>query len=180
MALSYLRSVISISFPKKKKKMLSSSESESNSKDLPKVLVLKSPPVLTMFEDRFSEKFHIVKASDSPLSLDQFLASHIAQSAKAILCCGAGLPRISSDIIRQLPLLRLVVTTSAGINHIDVAECRRRGIDIAGAGDVFSDDVADMAVGLLIDVLRKISAGDQYVRRDNWAILGDFHLGSKV
>lgn len=45
---------------------------------------------------------------------------------------------------------------------------------------MFSEDVADMAVGLLIDVLRKVSAADRYVRKGLWAAKGDYPLGSKV
>ncbi|KAJ0093757.1 hypothetical protein Patl1_26986 [Pistacia atlantica] len=40
-------------------------------------------------------------------------------------------------------------------------------------------DVADLAVGLLIDVLRKISAGDRFVQASSWAKTGDHALGSK-
>lgn len=72
------------------------------------------------------------------------------------------------------------MTTSAGVNHIDLSECCVRGIAIANAGNVFSADCADYAVELLIDVLRKISASDRYVRNGNWATLGDFDLSSKV
>lgn len=81
----------------------------------------------------------------------------------------------------MLSSLRVIVTTSAGLDHVDLLECRRRGIAVANARNVFSEDVADMAVGLLIDVLRKISAGDRYVRRGLWATNGDYPtLGSKV
>jgi hydroxypyruvate reductase 2 len=45
---------------------------------------------------------------------------------------------------------------------------------------VYSADVADMAVGLLIDVLRKVSASDRYVRQGLWAAKGNYPLGSKV
>lgn len=45
--------------------------------------------------------------------------------------------------------------------------------------DVFTDDVADVAVGLLIDVVRKISAGDKFVRAGFWAS-SEFQLGHKV
>jgi hydroxypyruvate reductase 2 len=40
--------------------------------------------------------------------------------------------------------------------------------------------VADHAVGLLIDVLRKVSEADRYVRRGLWPVQGDYPLGSKV
>lgn len=146
--------------------------------ELPQVLVLKPPTVLRLFEDHFSSRFHLLKAWESELPQDQYLAIH-AQSVQAVLCFGAG-TRISADVIRKVPSLRLVVTTSAGVNHIDLSECRARGITIANAGVVFSEDCADYAVGLLIDVMRKISASDRYVRNGNWATHGDFVLGSKV
>ncbi|KAF7846860.1 hypothetical protein BT93_L3657 [Corymbia citriodora subsp. variegata] len=90
-----------------------------------------------------------------------------------------GVP-VTTDILRRLPGVRLVVTTSAGLNHIDLAECRRRGVAVASAGEVYSDEVADLAIGLLIDVLRKVSAGDRYVRRGSWSSEGEFALGSKL
>ncbi|KAJ3706166.1 hypothetical protein LUZ61_009871 [Rhynchospora tenuis] len=58
---------------------------------------------------------------------------------------------------------RCVVSANAGVNHIDLEECRRRGVLVANAGQVYSKDVADHAVGLLIDVLRKIAMSNQYI-----------------
>ncbi|KAJ4838077.1 hypothetical protein Tsubulata_040843, partial [Turnera subulata] len=114
---------------------------------------------------------------ESPLPLDQFLTNY-AQSVKAMLAHGRS--PLTANTLRLLPSLRLIITPSAGLNHIDLQECKRRGISMAGAGDVFSDDVADMAVGLLIDLLRKISAADRYVRQGLWATKGDYTLGSKL
>jgi hydroxypyruvate reductase 2 len=85
-------------------------------------------------------------------------------SVQAMLCFGND-PPITAGIIRLIPLLRFVVTTSAGLNHIDLTVCRKCGIARANAGEVFSKDVADMAVALLIDVLRKVSAADRFVRQ---------------
>lgn len=70
--------------------------------------------------------------------------------------------------------------SSAGVDHIDLVECRRRGIKVTSAGDAFSEDVADYAVGLLIDVLRRVSAADRYVRAGLWPARGEFSLGSKL
>ncbi|KAK7851839.1 glyoxylate/hydroxypyruvate reductase HPR3 [Quercus suber] len=151
---------------------------EIQSHDLPQVIVLHPPPVFNYFKDLFSKKFHLLKAWESSLPRHEFLTNH-AHSAQAMLCSGTG-PPISADIIRLLPSLSLVVTTSAGLNHIDLTECRNRGISIANAGEVFSEDVADLAVGLLIDVFRKVSASDRYVRHGLWATKGDYPLGSKL
>ncbi|KAF2311106.1 hypothetical protein GH714_019522 [Hevea brasiliensis] len=87
--------------------------------------------------------------------------------------------RDHSPLPKLLPTVRLVVTTSAGLNQIDLPECRRRGIAVANVANVYSADVADLAVGLLIDVLRKISASNSYVKQGNWPTRGDYPLGSK-
>nr|DAD28598.1 TPA_asm: hypothetical protein HUJ06_030066 [Nelumbo nucifera] len=58
--------------------------------------------------------------------------------------------------------------------------CHRRGIAVANAGSAFSVDVADYAVGLLLDVLRRISTADSYASRGLWPVQGEFPLGHKV
>ncbi|KAE8662493.1 Glyoxylate/hydroxypyruvate reductase HPR3 [Hibiscus syriacus] len=152
--------------------------SKLRTKDLPQVLVMKPPPLLTLFEDKFiSTKFQLLKAWESTLPLDQFLTTY-AGSVRAVLCSGAS--PVTPHIIRLLPSVQFVVTASAGINHIDLNECRRLGIAVANAAAVFSDDAADAAVGLLIDVLRKISVADRFVRRGLWPAMGDYPFGSKV
>ncbi|CAN1139740.1 Glyoxylate/hydroxypyruvate reductase HPR3, partial [Linum perenne] len=65
-----------------------------------------------------------------------------------------------------------IVTTGAGLNHLDLPECHHRGIKTANVGDVFSADGADYASGLLIDVLRRISDIDRYVKDGFWSPKG--------
>lgn len=152
---------------------------EEEQQDLPKVVLFRPPPAFSLIgEESFaSNKFHFLKTYDSQLPLDQFLSTH-SHSIKAILSSG-GAP-VNADILQLLPEVGVVVTTSAGLNQIDIPECRRRGIKIANSGNVYSADVADLAVGLLIDVLRKVSASDRYVRQGLWAAKGNYPLGSKL
>ncbi|CAB4269814.1 unnamed protein product [Prunus armeniaca] len=149
-----------------------------NHSDLPQVLVLLPPGCFTLLESNYSHKFNFLKAWDSPLPQDQFLATH-AGSVQALLSSANG-PTITANILQMLPSLKVIVTTSAGLDHVDLAECRSRGVAIASTPKIFTEDVADMAVGLLLDVMRKISAGDRYVRDGLWATRGDYALGSKI
>ncbi|KAH7512822.1 hypothetical protein FEM48_Zijuj12G0130700 [Ziziphus jujuba var. spinosa] len=75
-------------------------------------------------------------------------------------------PPITAYILLLLPSLSLVVTTTVGINNIDLSECP----------NVFFTDCVDYEVGLLMDVLRKISAANRYVMKRHWANLGDSPL----
>ncbi|KAH1085929.1 hypothetical protein GYH30_017757 [Glycine max] len=132
---------------------------------LPKVLVLGPPTCFITLQPLYSHKFHFLNPHTSSLSLQHFLHHHHHHHPSSIsaVLCGASYS-VTANVLCLLPALRLIVTTSAGTDHIDLAECRRRGIQVAGAGELFSEDVADMAVALLTDVMRKISAADRYLR----------------
>lgn len=146
--------------------------------DLPELLVLRPGLLFKVFEPEFQAKFSVLKAYESPLPLDKFLLDR-AQSVRAILC-EAIVTRITAELLAQLPALELVVADGTGVNHIDLAECRRRGISVTNTGDVFSEDTADYGVGLLISVMRRLSAADSFVRRRSWPVNGDYPLGSAV
>ncbi|PIN00413.1 Glyoxylate/hydroxypyruvate reductase (D-isomer-specific 2-hydroxy acid dehydrogenase superfamily) [Handroanthus impetiginosus] len=111
-----------------------------------------------------------------------------AQSVKAILCFS--MSPVTPEILRRLPALQLVMTTGTGVNHKDLPVCRRRGIAVANTADMFSGNTTDYAVGLLIDVMRKISpllmdvirkisAGDRFVRRGLWPESREYPLACK-
>ncbi|KAK9145124.1 hypothetical protein Sjap_005027 [Stephania japonica] len=142
----------------------------------PSVVVFgEIPPILSSYFPLNSlDKFHFLKPFESPTTLHHFLTSQ-AQSARALLCIGP-VP-VDADTLRCMPSLECVVATSVGVDHVDLQECRLRGIDVTNAGDSFSEDVADFAVGLLLDVLRRVSASDRYVRSGLWALKGDYPLG---
>ncbi|KAL0331343.1 UNVERIFIED_CONTAM: Glyoxylate/hydroxypyruvate reductase HPR3 [Sesamum angustifolium] len=102
----------------------------------------------------------------------------LSKSARVMLCFG---PKpVTSEDLDRYPSLEYILGTSAGINNFDLAACRRRGIRLSSAGDVFSVDVADYAVGLAIDVLRRVSAADRFVRAGSWPVQNEYTLGSKV
>ncbi|CAL9196197.1 unnamed protein product, partial [Musa hybrid cultivar] len=111
------------------------------------------------------------------LPLFDFLAAH-AVSVRVLLCSGQS--PVDDDVLARLPALELLVASSAGVDHIDLAACRRLGISVTNAGSAFTDDAADYAVGLLINILHHISASDRYVRRGLWLLKGDYPLASKV
>ncbi|KAM1140560.1 hypothetical protein EV1_040235 [Malus domestica] len=142
------------------------------------VLLLLPSHCFTALESKASHKFHFLKAWDSPLPQAQFLQSH-ATSSQVLL----SFPKetsITAQLLQLLPSLKLLITISAGLDRVDLAACRARGVRIANSSPIFAGDVADMAVGLFLDVMRKISAANRYVRDGFWVSRGDFVLGSKV
>lgn len=75
----------------------------------------------------------------------------------------------------------MIANVHTGCNTIDFDECRKRGILLSYAGNVTAEDVAETAVGLLLDVLRKSLVADRFVRDGKWLLNIEFgFLGSKV
>lgn len=93
---------------------------------------------------------------------------------------GAGPARVDAAFLDAVPSLRCVLSLAAGVDFVDLDECARRGVVVANSGRVFSPDVADHAVSMLIDVLRRVSAAERFVRRGLWPAQGDYPLGSKL
>ncbi|KAJ1414845.1 hypothetical protein SESBI_18520 [Sesbania bispinosa] len=149
-------------------------------KDLPSVLVIGPPRNLAFLKPKHPQKYNLSKPWDASVSLHQFMVeNHYDPSMfQALLCCPWG-PPINALVLQLLPCLKLVVTTSTGTDHIDLSECQCRGIQVTNiAGSLFSQNVADMAVALLIGVLTKISAADRFVRTHMRSGLREFPLCS--
>ncbi|PPS03976.1 hypothetical protein GOBAR_AA16672 [Gossypium barbadense] len=147
--------------------------------ELPLVLVRRPPNFHFPFKDRLQTHFRLLDPldSDPPESTHSFFSRHAA-SVHVLLCVNP--TPVTRGLLSLLPFLQLIVGSSTGVDHIDLQECRRRSIAVTNAGKAFSPDVADLAVGLLIDVLRRVSAGCQYVRAGLWAQNGEFPLGFKL
>nr|KJB20778.1 hypothetical protein B456_003G164500 [Gossypium raimondii] len=150
-------------------------------KELPIVLVHRLPsyeiPLDPSFRDQLRSQFHMLDPHESPEPYDSFLARH-APFIRVLMTIGYS--PISAEFLERLPVLELIVATSAGLNHIDLPACWSRGIVVTNVSLAFAEDVADCAVGLLIDVLRRISAADRFVRGRLWPVKENYPLGFKL
>ncbi|KAM7255998.1 hypothetical protein ACFE04_011739 [Oxalis oulophora] len=143
---------------------------DDNNNNKPIVIKHRLPTFPTSILSFLSTHFHLI---------DPLLSTTIPHHSVLALV-SVGPSPVTSETLDQYPSLKIVVGSSAGVDHIDLAECRRRGISVTNAGDAFTDDVADYAVGLLISVLRRVSGGDRYVKDGLWAKNGDYPLAFKV
>ncbi|HYP85515.1 2-hydroxyacid dehydrogenase [Variovorax sp.] len=87
---------------------------------------------------------------------------------------------VTDDLMARLPGLRAVCSLGVGVDALDLAAARRRGVVVSNTPDVLNDCVADLAVGLLIDVARGMSRADRLVRRGDWPRTGPGPLGTRV
>jgi lactate dehydrogenase-like 2-hydroxyacid dehydrogenase len=72
-------------------------------------------------------------------------------------------------VAASLPLLEIVAVASVGFDKVDFAPLRARAIPVTNTPGVLTDDVADLAVLLLLSASRRLPAMDRYVRDGDWA-----------
>ncbi|HET6560420.1 MAG TPA: 2-hydroxyacid dehydrogenase [Marmoricola sp.] len=104
-------------------------------------------------------------------------AADLSGAEVAVVGHGRG---VTAETMDRLPALRAIVNYGVGYDSTDVEEARRRGIVVANTPGVLDDCVADVAVGLVIDVMRGLSAADRFVRRGEWAAGSRYPLTRKV
>jgi len=84
-----------------------------------------------------------------------------------------------APLIEALPRLEIIACMGVGVDAIDVACARSRGIAVTNTPDVVTEDTADLALALLLAVERRLAEGDRFVRRGDWP-KGDLRLGRKA
>jgi len=91
-----------------------------------------------------------------------------------------GHQRLGSAEMGLLPNLGLIANYGVGYDAIDVAAASDRGIKVTNTPDVLTDDVADLAVALLIAQGRQMLPAAEWVSTGNWAARGSFGLARKI
>lgn len=77
--------------------------------------------------------------------------------------------RIDAEMLAQAgPDLRMIANFGAGIEHIDLAAAKARGIVVTNTPDVFTEDTADLTMALILSVPRGFGAGLRTVERGEW------------
>ncbi|SHH16087.1 2-hydroxyacid dehydrogenase [Pollutimonas bauzanensis] len=87
--------------------------------------------------------------------------------------------RISEELLEQLPNLRIIATNGVGYDGIPMAYARNRGIVVTNTPEVLDQAVAELAIGLLLAMLRHLPQADRYVRSGAWQAAA-FPLGTSL
>jgi lactate dehydrogenase-like 2-hydroxyacid dehydrogenase len=114
---------------------------------------------------------------DGPAERETFLAAHGGEVTAAVT---SGRTGVNAELMAALPKLGAVVNFGVGYDTTDVDAAAARGIGVSNTPDVLTDCVADTAVGLMIDVMRRFSAADRYLRAGRWPVDGNYPLTRQV
>ena len=117
-------------------------------------------------ESRLAELFDVqLRDDDAPLSREAL--------AKAMKTADVLVPTITDTIDAGLigqagQQLKLIANYGAGVDNVDVATARQRGILVSNTPGVLTDDTADMALGLILAITRRIPEGLVAMQSEGW------------
>lgn len=102
---------------------------------------------------------------DTPMSREQLAA--------AMADCDVLVPTVTDSIDGALiaaapPRLKLIANYGAGVNHIDLAAAKAKGIMVTNTPGVFTDDTADLTMALILNVPRRLGEGHRAMRAGAW------------
>lgn len=102
----------------------------------------------------------------------------VAPTIRAVT--GGGESQVPRALQDRLPALEIVSIMGVGYDKVDVAAAKERKIPVTHTPDVLNDEVADLALGLMLSVARRIPQADRYVRANHWAEKGNMPLARKM
>lgn len=76
--------------------------------------------------------------------------------------------RIDAAWLDRLPALEIIASFGVGYDNVDAAAAAARGVIVTNTPGVLDEEVADLAVGLLLATLRRIPQADRHVREGRW------------
>jgi hydroxypyruvate reductase len=140
--------------------------------------ILQTGRLLPALEARLAADFDTVLLADQP-DPQAFLAAQGASFEGLVTSAGVG---FGAATLAALPKLRVVSSFGVGLDRLDLAAAAARGIPVGYTPDVLNDCVADLAMVLMLDIARRVSEADRFVRRGAWSTPGvaGFPLGRKV
>ena len=123
--------------------------------------------LLPAVEKRMAELFDArFNADDTPLTRDALVA--------AMADCDVLVPTVTDTIDASIiaaapPHLKLIASYGAGVNHIDLAAAKAKGIMVTNTPGVFTDDTADLTMALILNVPRRLGEGHRAMRNGEWS-----------
>lgn len=132
----------------------------------PRLSVVVTRRLPEVVESRMKELFDVeLRDSDTPLSREELVAA----MTRADVLVPSLADHIDANMLaRAGEKLRLIANYGAGVDHIDVASARSRGVLVSNTPGVLTEDTADMAMSLILGVTRRIPEGLAVMRKGTW------------
>lgn len=134
--------------------------------------ILQTGKLLASCEQALAERYTVHKLHEA-----QDRTALLAQIGSSVRAVAGG--SVDAALMDALPKLEIIANFGVGYDSIDTAAARARKIRVTNTPNVLNDAVAEMTIGLMIALARRIPQGDQFVRAGKWPN-GQFGLFSEL
>ncbi|MEX0956477.1 MAG: 2-hydroxyacid dehydrogenase [Rhizobiaceae bacterium] len=119
--------------------------------------------------ERVEGNFRMVRIDRSdPALIDAELASSVRGAAV--------MTQVDAAFVDALPNLEIVASFGVGYDQVDARHCAARGVMVTNTPDVLTEEVADTALGLLINTVRELPKAENWLREGRWESDGPYRL----
>ena len=115
--------------------------------------------LLEMMREKLGDRVELIACADRAEDVPALIER--SRDADAVVLSNFPYRR---EVIEHCPSLKLICVAFTGVDHVDLAYCRERGITVCNCAGYSTAAVADLVFGLLIGLYRRIAACDLAVR----------------
>ena len=139
-----------------------------------KPVCLSTGPMMPLVTDALEAEFetHWLNRASDPKAL----LAEISPRVEMIATGAHTFVRTTDEMMAAMPKLSINPNFGVGYDSIDVAAAARRGVIISNTPDVLNEEVADTALGLLLNTVREFGRAETFMRAGRWPIEGDYPL----
>ncbi|WP_415184104.1 2-hydroxyacid dehydrogenase [Phaeovulum sp.] len=132
----------------------------------PRLSVVVTRRLPEVVETRMTELFNVeLRETDDRMTREELAAA--MRRADVLVPCVTD--TIDANMLAQAgEKLKLIANYGAGVDHIDIASARQRGVLVSNTPGVVTEDTADMAMALILAVTRRIPEGQAEMQTGNW------------
>ena len=130
-----------------------------------KIDLLVYGPIRPILENGFSDQFVLHKA-ESRADLERLTPDVLAKT-RGMAVTYHTVPA-DAKALAHFPKLEIIASFGVGYDHVDCAYAREHNVVVTNTPDVLTEEVADVAMGLLISTLREFVKADRYLRSGLW------------
>jgi lactate dehydrogenase-like 2-hydroxyacid dehydrogenase len=125
------------------------------------VEILQTQKLLPTCEQALAERYTVHKLHEAA-DRDELLA-RVGKSVRGVACGVA-----DAALIERLPNLEIIAHFGVGYDSVDTDAAKARGIAVTNTPDVLTNAVAELTIGLMLALSRRIVVADRYVRDGKW------------
>lgn len=141
-----------------------------------KPIILNAAELPDWAHDELNALFSVVNLPDDADAVPAFLKEH----GRKVRGIALRKTIIDTTLLDALPALEIISSYSAGLDNVDVAAVKSRGIRIENTSHILAEDVANAAIGLALAVTRDLVNADTFVREGRWPEARYYPLGRSL